>query len=267
VYPTSLEGFLGSTDRDGTTFAQALGRLDALFGDVPLRPLAVPFHAFVEAHIEQGPVLEQLAVPLGVVQGIQGCRWFEVRTKGRAAHSGTTPLANKRDALMAAVTVIDRLYEMLGRGDDRLRLTVGRIVVEPNSPNVVPVSTFFTVDLRHPDESVLEEVGAAILALAGTAAGCPVTVERTMVMSPTVFDPTVVAAVDRAAAAFAPNRVALHSGAFHDSLRLNVHCPTGMIFVPSIDGISHSPAERTELAHMTLGARALAHAVVELADA
>jgi N-carbamoyl-L-amino-acid hydrolase len=92
------------------------------------------------------------------VQGIQGCRWFEFRTFGKAAHAGTTPLESKRDALMAAVEVTTNIYNILAHGDDRLRLTIGRMVIRPGSPNVVPSQVSFSVDLRHPETATLDEV-------------------------------------------------------------------------------------------------------------
>lgn len=266
VRPILLEELRRSSDADGVTFGDALRELGDRFADVPVRDLGVPFHAFVEAHIEQGPMLEQRDVPIGVVEGIQGCRWFEFRTCGQAAHAGTTPLSAKRDALMAAVEVASGAYRILENGDDRLRVTIGRLLVRPGSPNVVPAEVVFTVDMRHPDTAVLDDVEDGLRALARPTAGCSVEIERTMTMPTTLFDPLVVGAVDRAAEAWNVPHLRLHSGAFHDSLRLSEHCPTGMIFVPSIGGISHSPREGTELRHLALGARTLAETVVDLAD-
>jgi len=266
VQPEKLEDFQRSMDGNGVTFAEALRELDGRFPDVPRRELGVPFHAFVEAHIEQGPVLDQRDIPIGIVQGIQGCRWFEFRTFGKAAHAGTTPLESKRDALMAAVEIATGIYKVLAHGDDRLRLTIGRMVIRPGSPNVVPSQVSFSVDLRHPETATLDEVESRLRALARVTAGCRVEIDQTMSMPPTDFDPLVVDAVDRAARALDVDHLPIHSGAFHDALRLSKHCPTGMVFVPSIGGVSHSPDERTELRDLALGARALAEVVVDLAD-
>ena len=266
VKPELLEEFRRSADGDGVTFGDALRELDGCFADVPMRSLGAPLFAFVEAHIEQGPLLEERDVPIGLVAGIQGCRWFEFKISGQASHAGTTPLSNKHDALMAAVEVAAGVYRLLKAGDERLRLTIGRLLVRPGSPNVVPAEVVFTVDLRHPESALLDQVEGELRSLVRSTAGCSVEIARTMTMPTTTFDPLVVGAVERAARAWNMSHLELHSGAFHDALRLSEHCPTGMVFVPSIGGISHSPQERTELRHLAQGARVLAEAVVDLAD-
>lgn len=264
--PALLEEFLAATDASGVTFAAALAQLDAAFPDVPLRPLGTPLHAFVEAHIEQGTRLEDTATTIGVVERIQGSRWFRFRACGAASHAGTTPRSRKRDALAAAVEVASALYGLLAAGDDALRLTIGRLEVVPGSVNVVPAEVTFTVDLRHPNTEVLDEVEGRLLALARPTAGCDVEVVRTMTMSPSLFHPDVVEAVARGAGSLGLPSLRMASGAFHDSVRLIDHCPTGMVFVPSRDGVSHNTAEHTDPDDLVAGARVIAHAVVELAD-
>jgi beta-ureidopropionase / N-carbamoyl-L-amino-acid hydrolase len=266
VDPGLLDGVLVTADRDGVTVREALDRLDAAFPDVTPRRLAEPFDCFVEAHIEQGPILESRSLPIGVVRGIQGCRWFEFRTKGRSGHAGSTPLSHKRDALMAAVEVAAGVYDALRQGDERLRVTIGRLHVFPDSVNVIPAEVMFTVDLRHPETETLDAVEARLRALAQPTAGCDVEIRRTMLMPPTHFEPLVVDAVRGAVERWSIPHMDIDSGPFHDALRLNEHCPTGMIFVPSIEGISHNPDERTNLADLATGARILAEAVVALAD-
>ncbi|MST33029.1 hydantoinase/carbamoylase family amidase [Acidimicrobiaceae bacterium USS-CC1] len=263
--PSALDEFLAATDGSGATFGEGLAQLDAAFPDVPLRPLGVPLHAFVEAHIEQGTTLEDTANTIGIVERIQGSRWFRFQTRGAASHAGTTPRSRKRDALAAAVEVASALYGLLTEGDDALRLTIGRLEVVPGSVNVVPAAVTFTVDLRHPDTEVLDEVEARLRALARPTAGCDVQVMRTMTMSPSLFHPAVVDAVARGARSVGLPSLRMASGAFHDSLRLIRHCPTGMVFVPSRDGLSHNTAEYTDPDDLVAGARVLAHAVAELA--
>jgi beta-ureidopropionase / N-carbamoyl-L-amino-acid hydrolase len=263
--PGLLAGFLQARDADGATFAEALGALDSAFGDVTLRPLGAPFTAFVEAHIEQGTSLDEARVPIGVVERIQGSRWFAFTVTGMASHAGTTPLARKRDALAAAVGIAERIYGLLAAGDDDLRLTIGRLVVSPGSINVVPAEARFTVDLRHPRLEVLDALEAELRALARPFRGCEVEIERTMEMSPALFDTGVVRTVAESAERVGVPYLELASGAFHDSLRLIAHCPTGMLFVPSIEGLSHNPHERTRDADLVSGARVLAETVVTLA--
>lgn len=264
--PSLLDGFLQTADGDGATVREALEGLAARFPDVKPRALAEPFDCFIEAHIEQGPILESRGLPIGVVRGIQGCRWFEFRTKGRSGHAGSTPLSHKRDALMAAVEVASGVYEALRQGDDRLRMTIGRLHVFPDSVNVIPAEVMFTVDLRHPEAETLDAVEGRIRALARPTAGCDVEISRTMLMPPTHFEELVVDAVRAAVERWSIPHMDIDSGPFHDALRLNDHCPTGMVFVPSIDGISHNPDERTNLSDLATGALVLAETVVALAD-
>lgn len=167
---------------------------------------------------------------------------------------------------MAAVGVASSVYAALREGDEKLRVTIGRLHVFPDSVNVIPAAVFFTVDLRHPRIDVLDRVEDRLRELAKPTAGCEVEIARTMLMPPTRFEPLVVAAARRAAERWSVRYSDIDSGPFHDALRLNEHCPTGMIFVPSIGGICHAPDERTELADLAVGARLLAEAVVELAD-
>ena len=261
-----LDEFVTTADLVGVSVGEALDTLSSAFPDVELRDLGVPFDCFVEAHIEQGPILEARVIPIGIVRGIHGCRWFEFRIKGRSGHAGSTPLSHKRDALMAAVEVASSVYGALREGDEELRVTIGRLHVFPDSVNVIPSAVFFTVDLRHPENDVLDAVEDRLRELAMPTAGCEAEIARTMVMPPTRFEPLVVEAARRAAERWSVRHTEIDSGPFHDALRLNEHCPTGMIFVPSIGGISHAPDERTELADLTVGARLLAEAVVELAD-
>ncbi len=264
--PSLLDEFLRTTDAGGTSFADALATLAEQFPDVPLRPLAMPLHAFVEAHIEQGTMLEDTSSVIGVVEQIQGSRWFEFRVRGTSSHAGTTPRSRKRDGLAAAVEIASGIYAMLADGDQALRLTIGRLDVVPGSINVVPAEVVFTVDLRHPDADVLDDVETRLRALARPTAGCEVDMVRTMAMDPSLFDAEITETVARSAERLGLTALRMASGAFHDALRLIEHCPTGMVFVPSKDGVSHNTAEYTDPDDLTSGTRVLAHAVVELAD-
>lgn len=264
--PRLLNGFLTARDAEGMTFGDALHALESSFDDVPLRPLAEPFAAFVEAHIEQGTRLDEAGVSIGVVERIQGSRWFRFSVTGTASHAGTTSRPRKRDALQAAVGIAQQIYDLLAAGDDDLRLTIGRMVVSPGSISVVPAEVRFSVDLRHPSSDVLDALEEELRALARPAGGCDVAIERTMEMRPALFDSDVVSTVAESAQRVGLPYLELWSGAFHDALRLIGHCPTGMVFVPSIEGLSHNPHERTHFADLVSGARVLAETVVTLAD-
>jgi len=264
VNPDLLDQHLNAADKDGRTVRDQLDAAEPVFADVPLRSLKVPFHAFVEAHIEQGPVLAEEGLPIGVVGGIQGTRWFDVEARGVAAHAGTVPRAQRQDAMRDAADAahsIYQLYDELDAGDGRLRLTIGRVDLSPNSVNVIPERVRMTVDVRHPDDLVLDKVEAGLHALKSRT----VSVKRSMAMTPVRFPGHIVDAVRAAAAAVGAKHTEIDSGAFHDSLYLARHCDTGMIFVPSIGGISHNPAERTALADLTTGVRVLAETITTLA--
>ena len=263
--PELLDGFLDTADAAGRTVGEELSMVEELFADVPLRPLGTPIHAFVEAHIEQGPVLADAGITIGVVRGIQGTRWYEIAVDGIAAHAGSTPRKHRQDAFRAATEIAAGIYAMFDEGDERLRMTVGRVTVAPGSVNVVPEQVTMTVDVRHPEEAVLDGIEAKLCALTARYGG-RARLERTMVMPPTAFDARIRDAVRDAACALDLPSMEIESGAFHDSLHLARFCPTGMVFVPSVDGLSHNPREHTEPADLTAGARVLTAVLLRLAD-
>ncbi|TDV03520.1 M20 family metallo-hydrolase [Paraburkholderia caballeronis] len=265
VEPSRLAAYLDATDAAGVTLREALAAQRRAFPDLPLRDhAATPAHAFVELHIEQGPLLENADVPLGVVTGIQGVRWYALHCDGVAAHAGTTPMNVRRDAMTLAIALraeIDALAHALG-GDDT-RVTFGRWSVSPNAINTIPSAVTFSVDFRHPDAAVLDAFDRQI---ADCALRRRARVEPLFSHAPVRFDATVLATLDAACAALDARALRLTSGAFHDAMYVARHCPTAMLFVPSRDGISHNPAEFTGPHHLAMGARALAHCVTQLCN-
>jgi N-carbamoyl-L-amino-acid hydrolase len=266
VDPRRLEGFRATRDAAGTTYGDGVDRMLRELDDVPACALQRDVHAFIEAHIEQGPVLEQARVPVGAVLGIQGVRWYRVRAVGQAAHAGTTPLEHRRDALRALADLATRLYAVADR-NPALRLTIGTLDVAPGSINTIPGEASLTVDARHPEAAVLDGC-ASLLAdfCAQPRHGCEVTFTQSMAMPTTWFDHAVTASIREAADALGLPALEMMSGAFHDSLHLASHCPTGMIFIPSRDGLSHNPAEYTEPGHLVAGAQVLAAVVARHAE-
>lgn len=267
VDPSLLSGYLGVSDREGISFEQAR---DAALGDASYATrvaLRRPVHAYLEAHIEQGPVLEAGGHTLGIVTGIQGVRWFEIFVHGRSAHAGTTPADARQDALMTAASLVAAIGELTRRrADAALRVTVGRFDVTPGSINTIASQVVFTIDLRHPDEAVLEELESAFRALVESGADrCRCTMQRVMRRPPTDFDPQVLAVLGAAVRASGAPFCSIGSGAFHDAMYLADLCPTAMLFVPSREGISHNPAEDTGEADLVAGTRALAGALTALA--
>ena len=258
---------LEAVDRDGIRAADALEAMLAAEPDFARRPIGFPVHAYLEAHIEQGPLLEQAGVPIGVVTGVQGSRWFAIEVTGEEAHAGTTPVRLRKDALVSAVAMVEALRQIMVDPEDLVRFTVGRFEVHPGAPNTVPGRVFFTIDFRHPDGHTLKRLGDQVEAVVRAHAGsCAVRIEETFTSQPCVFDAGAVAAVRDAVAGLGLPSLTLASGANHDARFLAEVCPAAMIFVPCERGISHNEAENAAPGDLAAGARVLAEAVVALAN-
>ncbi|MGK7868677.1 Zn-dependent hydrolase [Falsiroseomonas sp. E2-1-a20] len=253
-------------DRDGLRFGDELARLLAAESDIPRRPLGFTPFAYIEPHIEQGPLLEAEGLDIGVVTGIQGSRWFLVEIAGKTDHAGTAPLSRRKDAVQDMLRAITALNALMADPTDVLRFTVGRIEVEPNSSNTVADLARFSIDFRHPDAAILAERGDAIPATIQSAmTTCRATVRETFHALPARFDPMVQDAVEAATRDLGLKPRRLPSGAFHDAQFLVPICPSGMIFIPSRGGISHHPSEYSTPAQVANGTRVLAQALLRLA--
>jgi N-carbamoyl-L-amino-acid hydrolase len=262
-----IEEFADVVDPDGVRFADALATHLTAESDLPHRPLGSQPHAYVEAHIEQGPRLEAEKLDIGVVTGIQGSRWFTVTLTGETAHAGTTPLALRRDAVQDMLRAVGALNTLMHDPRDVLRFTVGRIVIEPNTSNSVANRASFTIDFRHPDKEVLLARGDAVAGVVQAAVrDADVTVQETFHALPVEFSPLVIDAVERAATDQRYRHMRLPSGAFHDAQFVVPVCPTGMIFVPCRKGISHNPAEYSEPRQLAAGTQVLTQTLVDLAS-
>ena len=262
-----LEDQLGLVDRDGVTLEDALAATLASTPGLAQRAFGHPFAAYVEAHIEQGPRLEDSGQTIGAVTGIQGLYWFAVEVRGEEAHAGTTPLKGRRDALKAAVAMVAALEELMADETDTVRFTVGRFECGPGSPATVPSRVLFTIDFRHPDPAVIHLISSQIAPLCEAhARGCAVTVRPVMENAPLVFDPALIDMVERYAGSLGYSVMRMPSGAGHDAGHIAHLCPTGMIFVPCDRGISHNEAENAAPADLAAGARTLAACLVDLAD-
>jgi N-carbamoyl-L-amino-acid hydrolase len=222
--------------------------------------------AHFELHIEQGPVLEDERKTIGVVTGIQGMKWYEVTIRGQEAHAGTTPMRLRHDALLGASRLVDAVNRVaLAHAPDGVG-TVGLLESRPNSRNTVPGSIFMTLDLRNPDNAVVERMEAEVRAHAERiAAEAGLTLDlRCVWNSPaTHFDPGCIDAVRRAAAACGYPHRDMVSGAGHDSGYIARIAPTAMVFVPCATGLSHNEEESASLEDVTAGANVLLRAVLE----
>lgn len=261
----SLDVVRAIKDADGITVGAAIDAILTADDDVPVRPFGLPLAAYVEPHIEQASKLEQAGIPVGIVSGIQGTRRYRVTVKGEAAHAGTALRRDRRDALMAAVRMIAAMDDAALEPDDTL-LTVGLMQVTPNAPSVVPEAVLFSIDLRHPDNAVVDRMDAAIRRIVEEHKG-PCTAElRQIQHSPSLtFPPAMRSALTEAAHALGIPCMDVYSAAGHDARQLHYVCPTGMIFVPCRGGISHNPLEWAEPEHLTAGTKVLADTVWTLA--
>ena len=262
----ALEDFAGVSDNEGIVLRDALAETLAALPDAEKRALNTPAAGYIEAHIEQGPLLEMRGTAIGAVTGIQGLRWFNIEVFGKTDHAGTTPLALRKDAMRSAVAIINALQQLTNDPSDVLRFTVGRVLVTPNSPNSVASHVLFSVDIRHPDPDTIRRLGEAVEPIARKAAApCDVKVTATLHDDPCVFNPAVVDTIERSANALGISSMRMPSGASHDAMYMARVCPTGMIFVPCEKGVSHNEAENARPEDLAAGARVLTAALLELA--
>ena len=263
----ALEEVLSVVDNEGVKLADALQATLVATPEASPRAFRAPSAAYIEAHIEQGPLLENNGRTIGVVTGIQGLRWFNVEVFGRTDHAGTTPLALRKDALRDALSIINALCEATHDPADITRFTVGRMLVTPNSTNSVASHVLFSVDLRHPDPQRIQALGEMVEPLARRSArACEVKVTPTLHDDPCTFHPDVIGAIEDCAETLAVPHMRLASGASHDAMYMARVCPTGMIFVPCEKGVSHNEAENAQPSDLAAGARVLAAALVDLAN-
>jgi N-carbamoyl-L-amino-acid hydrolase len=251
---------------DGARLGDELRRIDAL-GTSPT-PGESPF-AFVELHIEQGPVLESRATTIGAVTGVQGISWTELTITGQSNHAGTTPMALRHDPLLVAARIATFLRDLASRYGGNQVCTVGKLDVHPNLVNVVAARATMTLDVRNTDEDVLRRAESEIREHWQTLArteGVSISERRLARFEPVVFDERVVAMVHRVASEHGHTVIELPSGAGHDAQMLARVCPTAMIFVPSHKGISHNPAEHTDRADLVAGADVLFDVMLRLAS-
>jgi len=251
---------------DGATVGQELDRI-GYRGPAPC-PGLVP-HAFVELHIEQGPVLEEEGMQIGVVESVQGISWTEVTIEGQSNHAGTTPMRLRHDAGYAAASVAAYVRDMVTEIGHPQVGTVGMIDLHPNLVNVVAARAQLTVDLRNTDNEILVESEKRLQAHLDQLAadeGVAFSTRSLARFDPVQFDPAVVDTVEATANALGLSTLRMPSGAGHDAQMMARICPTAMIFTPSHKGISHNPAEHTDSVDLAAGANTLLQVVSILAS-
>lgn len=251
---------------DGATVGDELARI-GYAGVVPCP--AAPPAAYVELHIEQGPVLERDRISIGAVTGVQGISWTEYVIEGQSNHAGTTPMSMRRDPTVVAAEITTFVHRLaLELGDPQVA-TVGRLELHPNLVNVIAARATLTVDVRNTDDSLLADVEARIADFVHEVAareGTGVTATTLARFEPVQFDERVVALVESTAQQADLSVRRMPSGAGHDAQMFARVCPSGMVFVPSIGGISHNPAENTAAPDLIAGANVLLDVVLAIAD-
>ena len=250
---------------DGTTVKTNLERI-GYAGSAPI-PGASP-RSFVELHIEQGPVLDHEGVDIGVVESVQGISWTEVEILGTSNHAGTTPMALRRDAGWAAGAIIQFVRQLANEFGGNQVATVGRIEFFPNLVNVVPNRAFMTVDLRNTDEALLRSAESrfhAFLETLRVSEKVDITTRRIARFEPVIFAPEMTDRIEHHAQAQGLSTRRMPSGAGHDAQMMAPLCPTAMIFIPSVEGISHNVKEFSHPRHVEAGANVLLSVLTELA--
>ena len=262
-----LDFVLSRSDSEGKTFAEELERI-GYAGDEPVGGREIG--AYLEAHIEQGPVLEAEEKTVGVVTGAQGQRWYEITVSGQEAHAGPTPMRRRRDALVGASRMVDAVNRIGLDHQPDACATVGMLLVSPNSRNTIPGQVFFAVDFRHPVEETLARMDTDLQAACTSIAdglGLGLELRQIWHFPATPFDARCVEAVREGAAAGGFSHLDIVSGAGHDACYVARAAPTGMIFVPCEDGISHNEIENATPEDLAAGCQTLLHAMLRLARA
>ena len=261
----SLETAYAAKDVDGKTVKDELQRIGYIGDEVPGQH---PVGAYFEAHIEQGPVLEDQGITIGVVEAVLGIRWYDCTVTGMEAHAGPTPMGLRKDALQAATKIMQEVVAVAMRHQPHGRGTVGMVQVHPNSRNVIPGRVKFSMDLRNVSNELLDQMDAEIRALAqsvATETGLKVEIEEVSHYPAVPFEAGCVAAVRQATQALGYSNMPCVSGAGHDAVYVARLAPAGMIFVPCKDGISNNEIEDAKAEHLEAGCNVLLHAMLNRA--
>jgi beta-ureidopropionase / N-carbamoyl-L-amino-acid hydrolase len=261
----TLESAYAARDTEGKTVGEELARIGYLGDQVPGRH---PIGAYFEAHIEQGPVLEDAGKVIGVVPAVMGLSWYDCVVSGMEAHAGPTPMGLRKDALQVATGIMQEVVKIANRYPPYGRGTVGMVQVFPNSRNVIPGEVKFSIDLRNVSDALLDTMHEEMLAFVEQTrvnSGLAISLERVSYYPPCPFHPDCVGAVRNATAQLGYSTMDVVSGAGHDAIYAARLAPAGMIFVPCKDGISHNEIEDAKPEHLEAGCNVLLHAMLERA--
>ncbi len=269
----NLFGIADKKDVENIEDANGIGFVDAMhqcgFDFKKDNSCSIPdVKAFVELHIEQGNTLEMEGISVGVISGIVGQRRYNIKLKGEANHAGTTLMKYRKDVTQVFAKIVTESIEKAKKVGDPLVLTFGKILVKPNTVNVVPGDAMFTMDCRHTDKEVLckftEEI-EELMKQAAEESSVEIEIDRWMDEDPVPMDSNITSVIENACKKNNIDYKIMHSGAGHDSQIIAPRIPTAMIFVPSIKGISHNPAEDTKTEDLNKGIETLKASLYELA--
>ncbi|MDH7608072.1 Zn-dependent hydrolase [Raoultella ornithinolytica] len=263
VFP--LETIYAAQDAQGKTVGEELARIGYVGSQTPGDH---PIGAYFEAHIEQGPILEDEEKIIGVVQGVLGIRWYDCVVTGQASHAGPTPMRLRQDALQVATRIMQEVVAIAGRSEEG-RGTVGMVQVYPNSRNVVPGEVTFSIDMRNISDAAVDEMDRqlrAFITRVQQESGLAVTLQEVSHYPAAPFHPECQQAIADAAARLGYPAREIVSGAGHDAVYMSYLAPTGMIFIPCKDGISHNEIEYASPGHVTAGANVLLQVMLQYAQ-
>ena len=261
----SLEHAYAATDVQGRSVREELERIGYIGQE---EPGAHPLGAYFEVHIEQGPVLEDAGVTIGVVPGVLGIRWFDCTVTGMEAHAGPTPMALRRDALQVATVLMQEVVAGALRHGPHGRGTVGMVQVHPNSRNVIPGQVRFSIDVRNSTDALVDLQVQDIQTLAArlqAQTGLDIRIEQVSAYPAQAFDAGCVQAITAAAQRLGYSHMPVVSGAGHDAIYAARLAPAGMIFIPCRDGISHNEIEDAQPGHLQAGCNVLLQVMLERA--
>jgi len=252
----------------GATLDEELKRI-GYKGDLPIHDH--PFKGFFECHIEQGPILDDEGISVGVVNTAQGFRWYDITLEGFASHTGSTPMVGRRNALLGMAKIVQAVDEIAHEHAPLARGTVGsQVSVEPGSRNIIPSKVDFTVDMRHPSAETLAAMDSALRQVCQEVAediGLDLSLEEISYTVPVAFDETCVQATKSACEMLGVSHQYITSGAGHDACYVANIAPTSMLFAPCKDGISHHESESAEQEDLEAVTNVLLHAVLDYANA
>lgn len=261
----SLEEALSRRDRDNILVSNALQQ-QGWCGDAPA---GRPFDAYFEAHIEQGPVLEEESLGIGIVTGGQAIRWLDITVCGQAAHAGTTPMKNRRDAMFAASEMISALEHQADLFAPQGLMTVGELHIAAASRNTIAGNLRFTLDIRHPDDVILQTFDQQcreVMQRIADQRHIEITISEHWVSPAVPFDDQCVQLVEQLTLQLGYPGRRMISGAGHDAINIAGHCPTAMIFIPCAGGISHNESESITPEDAEYGLNVLLNSVWQRAD-